>query len=320
VSRNKLFLVSLAGVFMLAESLYAEDPVKTISVAFRGYCDGATITYSSKSSFISGTHDNWDCKGGQTWIDGVLSEPVNLLSNEGIGPVVLADNVGVLGMNNSALQLYLNFFNYTFSFYVESDGVLPERLVTKGHFRIVGGAVTSGPNGAAWQDPPTWDTDRPHADPRFPKGTYDLELYDTTDTLQYCDFFHVTADGDRVGGVHDFMTACEYSANAPTGGNYAILEKDVVVLTQANGGVVGVEGPSLLTTDNIEQILSGYDYTLNYYFDFPKKAWSLYGTDGTTGLQLLNWGFFTLVPDDPLAAKAVTHSGGGIPTTSPLPR
>ena len=317
MSRNKLILVSLAGMFMLAQSLYAQKRVGTYSIAFNGYCDGATVTIAA-SGFVSGTHDNYDCYGSQTWLDGVNGLVTSKWDSlEAIGPVALADNIGVLALDNSALTLYLNFNNNTWGYYIESDGVLPESLFNSGTFTIVSKTPASASGRASWQVPSARIAAPPFTVSGYPTGTYDIVFYDATRTTEYCDFLQLTAQGDRVGGVHNLMTGCGL-ANAPIGGSYVFLNNNVVVTNGALGSPVGVQGRSLLTTDNSDEIDFGDDITINFYLDFQASAWSVYGTDGTTGLQLINWGFFKIITDNPLSGKSVTHPVGGIPTTSPL--
>ena len=308
VSRNKLFLVSLAGMLMFAESLYAQYS-GTYTIAFNGYCDSATVTLSAKSSFVSGTHLNYDCVGDSTWLAGVNSKVVGLFPKEGLAPIALADNVGVLLGGNSALTLYLNFTKQTWSYYWESTGIGPETLLNKGTFTIVEEAVTSGGKGASWQVPPTLEAEPTSVIAGYPGGTYNLLLDG------YCDYFHLTATAHRVGGYHDYIS-CGYSYNAPTGGDYAALANDVVV-EGSPGSLVGVAGKSLLTTDNGFEIDFASDETINFYFNFDYGLWSVYGADTTTGLALINWGTFTLVPDDPLTTRELTLPTGGIPSTTP---
>jgi hypothetical protein len=313
----------LAGVFVLAQSLYAGSSAGTISIAFFGndgvpFCDSATLTFSATSSFVSGTHDNWDCKGGEAWLGGVNSTLTGPQPNEYVGSVALSDNVGVLGYGDSAVTLYLNFTNQTFSFYSERHGIGPEIKISNGTFKFVKEAVTAAPTSdASWQAPGILSSDPAFILSGFPSGTYELILYDRTDTEEYCDFFHVTSTGYRVGGYHDFTTGCRLPSNAPTGGDYALLAKDVVVMNAPNDGRVGVAGPSLILTDNSLEIEYEEDIITNYYFNFDKGVWSLYEPGGSLGLQLANYGYFVLVPYNPLKPKLVAPFFGGLPSTTP---
>ena len=323
MSGRKLVLISLAGVLMLAQSLYAQTLAGTYSIAFISsegipYCDGATLTFSAGSSFVSGTHNNYDCQGDSTWLDGVNSTLTALYPKEGVEPVALSDNVGVLKYGNSALTLYLNIKNQTWSYYLESGGVLPETRINQGTFKFVADVVLteSATNLASWQNPGTVVADPNYVLSGYPAGTYELTLYDA-DNEEYCDFFRVTADGRRVGGYHDLATVCRLGSNAPTGGDYALLANDVVVGGGPDSSSGGVAGHSLLLTDNEGVIDFEEDYTLNYYFNFDKSMWSLYATDGTTGLQLFNWGYFVVVPYNPLKPGTVTLPVGGSPSATP---
>ena len=77
MSRNKLILVSLVGMFMLAQSLYAQKSGLTYTIAFDGYCDGATVTVGA-NGLVTGTHNNYDCMGSQT---GLTASPVYRSAN-----------------------------------------------------------------------------------------------------------------------------------------------------------------------------------------------------------------------------------------------
>ena len=320
MSRNKLILVSLAGMFMLAQSLYAQKSGLTYTIAFNGYCDGATVTVGT-NGLVTGTHNNYDCDGSVTWLDGITSTPVGKFdSQEAIGPVSLADNVGVLEFGDGALTLYLNFKNNTWSFYYEVSGIGSEVYDNSGTFSVVEEAVTSGGKVASWQKRQNFLITEPiFGISGYPTGTYELLLWDSTHQFEYCDFFQLTENGDLVGGVHNLVTGCGYPANAPTGGNYTFLGNDTVVITATGSplGVVGVGGRGLLTTDNEEAIDFAYDYTLNYYFNFQSNLWTVYGTGGTTGLQLDNWGDLEVVEVDPLTAKTATHPVGGMLSKTP---
>jgi len=308
VSRSKLILISVAGMLMLAGSLYAQKP-GTYSIAFNGYCDGLTVTISP-NGFITGTHVNYDCAGDNTYVDGVMSLPIDRYDPyEYIGPIALSDNVGALEFGGSALMLYLNFSAGTFSFYLESDGVSPEGYINAGSISFSQSEVTGG-----GRTPASKRSTAPHAAAPnlvitgYPHGSYELLLSDSTNTYEYCDFFVLTAYGDLAGGLHDMTTVCDEPPNAATGGSYAFLTNGVVVMA-AGGGVVGEAGRSLLTTENLD------GETLNYYFNFNENIWSLYVTDGSSGLELVNMGFMTLVPYNPVTGK-LTHPTGGTRSTT----
>ena len=316
MSRNKLILVSLAGIFMLAQSLYAQKTGVTYTIGFDGYCDGATVTVGA-NGLATGTHDNYDCEGSQTWLDGITSTPVGKYDAiQGIGPVSLADNVGTLEFDGSALTLYLNFKTNTWSFYLESNGIFPEQLDNMGTFTVGEAGVRAGGKGASWQKHmnlislPTFNISG------YPTGTYDLVLWNSAHTAAYCDFFQLTEFGDLVGGMHNYVNGCAESSNAPVGGNYTYLGTGIVVISTPNGPLGVMGGRGLLTTDNSGELLGDGDVTFNYYFSFQSNLWAVYETDGTTGLQLINWGLLGVVPYSPLAGPAPTHPVGGIPSTT----
>lgn len=318
MSRNKLILVSLAGMFMLAQSLYAQKSGLTYTISFDGYCDGATLTVGT-NGLVTGTHNNYDCAGDDTWLDGITSTPVGKFdTEEAIGPVSLADNVGVLDFGGGALMLYLNFKTNTWSFYLETSGNLPEEFDNAGTFTIEEAAVTSGAKVASWQKHVNLAPQPLLNISGYPTGVYALVLWNDTHTVPYCDFFELTENGDLVGGIHNYVSACGSGSNAPAGGNYTYLGTGIVVIPTATGAPLGVVGGrGLLTTDNSEEILGVGDITLNYYFSFQDNIWSLYETDGTTGLQLINWGSLEVIEDSPLTAKPAALPTGGIKSTTP---
>ena len=307
MSRSKLILVSLAGMLMLAGSLYAQKP-GTYSIAFDGYCDGLTLSISP-NGFMTGTHVNYDCVGDNTYVDGVMSMPISRYDPyEYIGPIALSDNVGALEFGGSALMLYLNFSTRTFSFYLEYDGMSPEEYVNAGYISFSQSEATgTGKTPSSKRSTATHAAAPNVKITGYPAGSYELLMSNSTNTYQYCDFFVLTAYGDLVGGLHDLSTVCG-DTNAPTGGSYAFLNNGIVVMA-TGGGLVGESGRSLLTTESL------YGDTLNYYFDFNENLWSVYETDGTTGLELVNLGFLTVVPYNPLTGK-LAHPAGGIPSTT----
>jgi hypothetical protein len=284
----------------LAGSVYAQIPVGTTSITFNGFCDGATINYASGSSFISGTHDNWDCHRGQTFIAGVSGKDLKMAPGEGTSPATvanIADNVGAIGLSGGALQLYLDFSKMAFSFYEETDGVNPEILVNQGGFKIVRSPASSTGGVAAWQGPVT-DNPGPNPGSAYPSGTYDI-YFDG-----YCDYLHLTTNGNRVGGTHDLATFCG-SPNAPVAANDAVLAADVD----------GTSGASLITTDNEFFIDGGgFEDLVNYYLNFATQTWAVWEAQDQTGLVLNNSGTFTFVQNGPFAAIK-PPSGEGLPRT-----
>ena len=297
--RKPMLLAILSGT-MLVGSLSAQIPAGTTSVSFVDFCDGATITYSGTGSFISGTHDNFDCAGDQTFIGGVSAQVLKFAPGEGTAPALvanMADNVGVLGLSNGALQLYLDFTKDTFSFYEETDSAHPEALVNQGKFKIVKSPVSSGSGVAAWQGPVTPTNPAPNPGPGYPSGTYDINFDG------FCDYLHLTTNGNRVGGVHDLATDCGLT-NAPVAANDASLAADVT----------GTAGASLVIADNVENIDFGFDCILNYYLDFAASTWANYIACGSSGLVLGVSGTFTLVPNGPYA-PVQRPSGVGLPPT-----
>ncbi len=316
MSRNKLVLVSLVGMFMLAQSLYAQRSGLTYSIIFNGYCDGLTVTVGS-NGFVTGTHDNYDCAGSQTWVDGINSITVGKFDSlEDIGPISLADNIGVLLLDNSATTYYLNFKNSTWGLYVESDGVLPEQWWNGGTFSVVEAFVTSGAKKASWQKRSASVTEPNFTVSGYPTGTFELLFWDNTHSFEYCDYFQLTAYGDVVGGVHNYADGCGIGANAPAGGNYTFLGNGIVVIGTPHGPLGVVGGRGLLTTDNSGELIGAGDVTFSYYFSFQSGIWAVYETDGTTGFQLINWGTLAVVQVDPLKGTKVTHPVGGIPSTT----
>ena len=297
--RKPMLLAILSGT-MLVGSLSAQIPAGTTSVSFVDFCDGATITYSGTGSFIVGTHDNFDCAGDQTFIGGVSAQGLKFAPGEGTAPALvanMADNVGVLGLSNGALQLYLDFTKDTFSFYEETDSAHPEALVNQGKFKIVNSPVSSGSGVAAWQGPVTPTNPAPNPGPAYPSGTYDV-YFDG-----YCDYLHLTTNGNRVGGVHDLATYCGIP-NAPVAANDASLAADVD----------GTAGASLVTTDNELNIDYGDDCVVNFYLDFAASTWSLYAACDSSGLFFLNSGTFTFVQNGPYA-PVQRPSRVGLPPT-----
>jgi hypothetical protein len=314
-------LVGLAGMFMLAQSLYAQKSGLTYTIAFNGYCDGATITVGT-NGFVTGTHDNYDCAGDNTWVDGITSLPVGKFDGEeAIGPVSLADNLGVVDAGDfadGAVVLYLNFTTKTFSFYTEITGDGSEQYDNSGTFTIVEEAAASRSGAPSWKKHSAVISLPFFSVSGYPTGTYDLLLYQSGSAAEYCDFFTLTANGDRVGGVHNFTASCGEPANAAAGGNYSFLGTGVITMTNAQGNPIGVGGGrGLFTTDNADEVLFAVDYTENYYFDFQSRLWTVYDTNGTTGLELVNWGTFSVVEDDPLTGKTATLPVGGIRSNTP---
>jgi hypothetical protein len=208
----------------------------------------------------------------------------------------MADNVGVLGLSNGALQLYLDFTKDTFSFYEETDSMSPEGLVSPGEFKVVKSPVSSGSGPAAWQGP-LIPSPAPKPVPSYPSGTYDV-YFDG-----YCDYLHLATNGNRVGGVHDLATDCELP-NAPVAANEASLAADVD----------GTAGASLVTTDNELNIDDAGDCLANYYLDFAASTWSVYAACDSTGLFFVNSGTFTFVQNGP-NAPTQRPSGAGLPPT-----
>jgi hypothetical protein len=197
-------MISLLGLSIVAVPIYGQIPTGTTSVAFTGFCDGATITYSGSGSSISGTHDNYDCAGSQTFIAGVAATD-SRIAGVGRKPTLVAnmtDNLGTLVFSGAGVQFYLDFANGGFSFYKESDSSSPEGLVVKGTFTIVSQPVARYGGVAAWQGAGEADDSDAVGDAALPKGTYDIVL------TGYCDYLHVTTKGNKVGGVHDFATNC----------------------------------------------------------------------------------------------------------------
>ena len=117
--------------------LHAQLPPGTTILSFNGYCDGVTITVSG--NFTAGTHDNYDCKGSQTFLAGVAGKDL-LLAPKTLPSVRanVSDSVGPM-INGCPENLYLDFTNNGRAFYQECDGVSPESLVHKGTFTIAPG-------------------------------------------------------------------------------------------------------------------------------------------------------------------------------------
>jgi hypothetical protein len=346
VSRNKLILVSLAGMFMLAQSLYAQKSGVTYTLALQDYagdyiCDTFTVTVGT-NNLATGTDNNYDCLdvGDNTWADGITSLPIGKFDGpgpeplrpvppplqeippgEGIGPLALADNYGALELGGATTVIYFNFKTYTWTSYVESTGVGAESWANNGTFSIVEADTATRGKASAWAKPNDVVVTLPfYVVSGYPTGTYDLMLYNPGEQYEYCDFFQLTSVGDVVGGVHNFVSGdCyEATANAPAGGNYTFLPSGIEVISTPTGylGVTG--GRGLFTTDNGEEINYGADVTLNYYFDFQSSLWTLYIADSyAPGLQLVNWGTFVVVEDSPLTGKTVTHPVGGQLSTTP---
>jgi hypothetical protein len=276
----------------------AAIPIGTTSVSFNGFCDGATITYSGSGSLISGTHDNWNCAGGETFIAGVLGRDLKIAPGEGTWPATvanMADNVGVLGLSNGALQLYLDFAKDTFSIYKETDGVSSERLVNQGEFKIVRRHVSSCRGRmAAWQGPVVKYNPAPNPGSAYPSGTYDIN-FDC-----YCDFLHLTTYGNRVGGIHDFSACGDSDA--------AVAANDSILAADADG----TAGASLVATDNEFNIINGLDCATNFYLNFATSTWSVYLAGPDCGFFLGNSGTFTFVQNGPAVEPGLV----GLPTTT----
>jgi len=326
VSRNKLILVSLAGMFMLAQSLYAQTRGVPYTLALYDhtgfeYCDGLTVTVGT-NGFVTGTHNNWACTGMQTWVDGITSLPVGKFDGKpyvAIGPISLADNYGVTELDNSAATFYLNFATSTWSFYVESSGTGPEFQTNEGYFEFVEPGVTSGSKSLiASKSPQLLVTEPIFNISGYPTGSYEIVIWDSTHTIEYCDFLQLTAFGDLVGGVHNLTTGCGFPANAPTGGNYTYLPSGIEVVNTPSGPMGVTGGRGLLVTDNEGSIDFGVDVTLNWYFDFQSNNWAVYATYGTTPLLLDNWGTFEVFEVDPLTGETAPHPISGTPSYIPL--
>jgi len=317
VSRNKLILVGLASILVLAQSLYAQKP-GTYSVSFytwggEQYCDSATVTIGA-TGFVTGTHVNYDCEGDSTWIDGVTSIPIDKYDyEEYIGPLALLDNVSVLELEGESLSLYLNFSAKTFSYYYQAGGIAPEAYGNSGIIKVSQEeAATSGSSVASWKRSTTSHLVPPLGTlTGYPAGTYEIVIYDSTGSYEYCDFFELTTYDDLVGGLHNLTTGCEEPYDVPIGGNYASLTTPAVVITGPGGSPLGVTGPSLLTMDNEFAIEYGIDGNTTWYFNFSNHFWAVYNTYGTTGLELANWGIFKVIPIDLLSGTTVTHPAGG---------
>lgn len=288
-------MIPLLGLFIVAVPIYGQIPTGTTSVAFAGYCDGATITYSGSGSFISGTHDNYDCAGSQTFIAGVAATDSRIAS-VGFKPTLVAnmtDNLGVLVFSGAGVQFYLDFSSSGFSFYKESDSTSPEKRVVKGTFTIVSQPVARYGGVAAWQEAGEPDDSDTVGDAGFPKGTYDIVLTD------HCDYLHVTTKGNTVGGVHDFATNCGL-INAPVAANNATLSSDVA----------GTAGASLVGTDNEYSINGSGDEPVNFYFNFTNMTFAVYGAVDSSGLFLISTGTFSITQNGPPAGRGLPVSTG----------
>ena len=81
----------------------------------------------------------------------------------------------------------------------------------------------------------------------------------------------------------------------------------VISTPQGPLGVVGAPGPLDDRQLRLNTPGSG-DVTLNYYFSFQSNIWAVYETDGTTGLQLINWGpTLEVLEAGPLTTKSCRH-------------
>lgn len=279
-----LTLVCLVLVFTPAAT--GQVPPGTTTILFTNFCDGATITVNG--DFIAGTHDNYDCNGGQTFLSGVVAKDFFLAPK--LLPTSRAnlnDNAGLLVTPACPLNLYLDFTNNGWAFYSSCDFASPQKLVNKGKF-TVGGNLRQIGGVAAWQGAyQPDDTDQAEPDSAYPKGTYTLTL------ANYCDFFHVTAKGSKIGGTHDLLTNCGL-ADAHSAGNNANLPADIQ----------GTAGPGAYLDSDAGPISYGQDYLINYYFDWASSTWANYFTFDSTGMQAGFSGTFTFSPG------LVTHAKG----------
>jgi len=337
VSRNKLILVSLAGMFMLAQSLYAQKSGLTYTLAFKDFlgdelCDTLTVTVGT-NNLAYGTDNNYDCAGDTTWVDGITSLPIGKFDGpgpeplppfpkepgEGIGPVSLADNAGALLLGGAAATIYLNFKTYTWTSYVESTGIGPESWADNGTFSVVEEAATTGGKASLWTKHSNVVVTLPFVVVSgYPTGSYEIVIWDSSHSFEYCDFLQLTAYGDLVGGVHNLTTGCGFPANAPTGGNYTYLPFGIEVVNTPNGPMGVTGGRGLLVTDNEASIDFGEDVTLNWYFDFQSNTWALYAAYGATPPLLDNWGSLQVFEVDPLKGETAPHPISGTPSYKPL--
>jgi len=291
------FLILFLGLALVAFPVYGQVPTGTTTLTFDGFCDGATITYSGSGSFISGTHDNYDCAGSTTFVGGAVAQD-SRLKPIGFKPQVVAnltDNVGGLALGGEALQLYLDFVNNSWSFYAEGTGSGAETLLNKGTFTISDARVPLYGGVGAWQGAGGMADDSDVTTPlasAFPKGTYDIS------PDGFCDYFHLTAKGNKVGGVHDISTNCG-GVSAPAAANNSTLQADLN----------GTAGASLVLTDN-EWYLNGEGQVFdNYYFNFTSNTWAVYVASDSTGLVYFNSGTFTLTPNGPTVRGLPVSSG-----------
>jgi hypothetical protein len=230
----------------------------------------------------------------------------------------LADNAGALLLGGAAATIYLNFKTNTWTAYVESTGIGPESWTDNGTFAIVEEAATTGGKASLWTKHSNVVVTLPfYVVSGYPTGSYEILLWNSTHTLEYCDIFELTAYSDIVGGLHNLTTACGYPANVPLGGNYTYLPSGIEVISTPNGPLGVAGGRGLLLTDNELYVNFGDDVTVNWYFDFQSNTWAVYGTDGTTPLLLDNSGSFEVFEVNPLTAETAPHPTGGVPAVTP---
>jgi hypothetical protein len=322
-------------MFMLAQSLYAQKSGLTYTLALKDWegvelCDTFTVTVGT-NNFATGTDNNYDCAGDTTWVDGITSLPIGKFDGpgpeplppypkvpgEGIGPVSLADNAGVLLLGGATATIYFNFKTYTWTAYVESTGIGPESWTNNGTFSFVEATATTGGKVSLWTKPDVVVALPLLVVSGYPTGSYEILIWNSTHTEEYCDIFELTADGDIVGGLHNLTTVCGYPANVPTGGNYTFLPSGIEVVSTPNGPVGVTGGRGLLLTDNELYANFGDDVTVNWYFDFQSNTWAVYGTDGTTPLLLDNWGSFEVFEVNPLTGETAPRPTGGVPAFTP---
>jgi hypothetical protein len=318
-------------MFMMAQSLYAQKSGLTYTLAFQDWlgdelCDTLTVTVGT-NNLVTGTDNNYDCAGDNTWIDGITSLPVGKFDGpgpepnfkgEGIGPISVADNAGALELDGAAATIYLNFKTNTWSSYVESTGIGPEVWGNNGTFSIVEAAATTGGKASIWTKHSNVIVSLPFLNiSGYPTGSFELVLWDNTHSFEYCDYFELSAYGDLVGGTHNLTTACAgFPSNAPIGGNYTFLPTGIMYVGSYASPVAVPGGRGLYLTDN-ELYLLGEDASTNWYFDFQSNIWAVYDTDGTTGLLLDNWGALEVFDNDPLTAKTAPHPTGGPLSNTP---
>jgi hypothetical protein len=284
--RNRLALLSsLAGLALAATPIGAQTPSGTTTVTFNGYCDGMTVTFSGTGSFLSGTHNNYDCNGDTTFIAGVIGQDILLQPNP--SPTLrpnLADNVGVLMYHNEPVMYYLDFTDNSWAAYAETNGTSPESLLSKGTFTIVSNNALPRIGGiATWQDKAAPD-DTPKtlvSVTAYPRSPYTISF------SNHCDYFFVYIGAfQQAGGTHVNFDCG--GTNTPFAGNNSSLQSDVT-------GVSGA-GQSLIETDNESSIDGFGDVIFTYYFDFSSGTWTLYQANSSSGLTLLNSGSFTVTP------------------------